>query len=78
MPEIATPFMTKVSKTLNMLLGSHLDAHIMGKVHRQYDYPPYLVIKCALYVGGYKFLMQNCGSLFFSFWRGALFETIIY
>jgi len=29
-PEIATPFMAKVSKKLDMMLGSHLDAHVMG------------------------------------------------
>jgi uncharacterized protein (DUF2235 family) len=29
-PEIATPFMANVSKTIDMMLGSHLDAHIMG------------------------------------------------
>jgi hypothetical protein len=37
-PEIATPLMAKVSKTLDMMLGSHLDAHwhMMGKFSRLY------------------------------------------
>lgn len=30
-PQIATPFWAKVSKTLDAMLGSHLDAHVMGK-----------------------------------------------
>ncbi|KAI9455939.1 hypothetical protein BJY52DRAFT_1384548 [Lactarius psammicola] len=29
-PEIATPFMAKVKKTIDMAIGSHLDAHVMG------------------------------------------------
>ncbi|KAF8435755.1 hypothetical protein L210DRAFT_3484163 [Boletus edulis BED1] len=29
-PQIATPFMAKLMKTLDMMLGSHLDAHVMG------------------------------------------------
>ncbi|KAI0253200.1 hypothetical protein BJV78DRAFT_1123425 [Lactifluus subvellereus] len=29
-PEIATPFMTSVHKNIDMALGNHLDAHIMG------------------------------------------------
>ena len=49
-PEIATPFMAKISKTLDMMLGSHLDAHIMGKIYPHYYYARCLVIKCALYI----------------------------
>jgi hypothetical protein len=30
--------MARVSKTLDMMLGSHLDAHIMGKIYRHYYY----------------------------------------
>ncbi|KAI6161302.1 hypothetical protein EDD17DRAFT_1759354 [Pisolithus thermaeus] len=29
-PQIATPFYAKLSKTLDMMLGHHLDAHVMG------------------------------------------------
>jgi hypothetical protein len=29
-PEIATPFMASMSKTIDMMLGVHLDAHVMG------------------------------------------------
>ena len=30
-PELVKPWMSNISKTLDMMLGSHLDAHIMGK-----------------------------------------------
>ncbi|KAH7913511.1 hypothetical protein BJ138DRAFT_1002147 [Hygrophoropsis aurantiaca] len=29
-PEIATPLMAKLSKTIDMMIGIHLDAHVMG------------------------------------------------
>jgi uncharacterized protein (DUF2235 family) len=29
-PQIATPFWSKVSETIDMMLGSHLDVHVMG------------------------------------------------
>ncbi|KAI0299806.1 hypothetical protein BC826DRAFT_993448 [Russula brevipes] len=29
-PEIATPFMAKLQKTIDMAIGNHLDAHVMG------------------------------------------------
>ncbi|KAG2062469.1 hypothetical protein BDR04DRAFT_1235717 [Suillus decipiens] len=29
-PEIATPMMAKVSKTIDMMIGNHLNAHVMG------------------------------------------------
>ncbi|KAG2116365.1 hypothetical protein BD769DRAFT_1486352 [Suillus cothurnatus] len=29
-PEMATPFMAKVSKTVDMMIGNHLNAHVMG------------------------------------------------
>ncbi|KAI9444606.1 hypothetical protein H4582DRAFT_2108483 [Lactarius indigo] len=29
-PEVATPFMAKVKKSIDMAIGSHLDAHVMG------------------------------------------------
>ncbi|KAH9170531.1 hypothetical protein EDB89DRAFT_2220675 [Lactarius sanguifluus] len=29
-PEVATPFMAKVKKGIDMAIGSHLDAHVMG------------------------------------------------
>ncbi|KAH7886401.1 hypothetical protein F5I97DRAFT_1267285 [Phlebopus sp. FC_14] len=29
-PEIATPFWSNVSKTIDMMIGNHLDAHVMG------------------------------------------------
>ncbi|KAG8219249.1 hypothetical protein J3R82DRAFT_88 [Butyriboletus roseoflavus] len=29
-PQIATPFMAKLSKTIDMMIGIHLDAHVMG------------------------------------------------
>ncbi|KAG6329587.1 hypothetical protein ID866_9501, partial [Astraeus odoratus] len=29
-PQIATPFMSKVRKTIDMMVGKHLDAHVMG------------------------------------------------
>ncbi|KAH0837783.1 hypothetical protein J3R83DRAFT_5963 [Lanmaoa asiatica] len=29
-PEIATPFWAKLSKTIDMMIGNHLDAHVMG------------------------------------------------
>ena len=35
----------------HMMLGSHLDAHIMGKIYPHYYYASCLVIKCALYLG---------------------------
>ena len=56
--------MAKISKMLDMMLGSHLDAYIMGKIYPHYYYACCLVIKCALYLGGYEILMQNCWSLF--------------
>jgi hypothetical protein len=31
-PEIAKPSMAGLKKTLDMMLGLHLDAHIMGKL----------------------------------------------
>ena len=60
--------MAKLSKTWDMMLGSHLDAHIMGKIYHRLYYPC-LVIKCALYLGGYEFLMQNCWYFFSRFHR---------
>ena len=30
-PELVKPWMSGLSKTLDMMLGTHLDAHIMGK-----------------------------------------------
>ena len=33
-PQIATPFMASVAKTIDMMLGNHLDAHVMStEVH---------------------------------------------
>jgi len=29
-PQIATPFMARISKTMDMAIGNHLDAHVMG------------------------------------------------
>ncbi|KIK76154.1 hypothetical protein PAXRUDRAFT_170739 [Paxillus rubicundulus Ve08.2h10] len=29
-PQIATPLMAKISKTIDLMVGSHLDAHVMG------------------------------------------------
>lgn len=31
-PEIATPMMAKISKTLDMMIAWNLDAHVMGMV----------------------------------------------
>ena len=61
--------MAKVSKTLDMMLGSHLDAHVMGKFIDTIILP--LPIKFTLYLGGYEFLMQNCWSFFFPFSQAA-------
>ena len=59
-----------------MMLGSHLDAYIIGKTYRHIIITsPFLVIK---YLGGYEFSMQNCWSLFFPLFRAALFEPITY
>jgi hypothetical protein len=30
-PEMATPMMAKVSKTVDMMIGNHLNAHVMGQ-----------------------------------------------
>ena len=65
-PEIATPFWANVSKTVDMMFGSHLDAHIMGKI---YSALPGDVTN-ALNLAGYEFLMQNCWSLSLSLATG--------
>jgi hypothetical protein len=30
-PEMATPMMAKMSKTVDMMIGNHLNAHVMGQ-----------------------------------------------
>jgi len=32
-PQIATPLMARISKTMDMAFGSHLDAHVMGVLY---------------------------------------------
>jgi hypothetical protein len=58
-PEMATPMMAKVSKTVDMMIGNHLNAHVMGQyfIHLLL---PYSVAN--IKIGGYEFLMQNCKS----------------
>lgn len=29
-PQIVSPFWSKVTKTIDMMVGNHLDAHVMG------------------------------------------------
>jgi hypothetical protein len=31
-PEMATPMMAKMSKTVDMMIGNHLNAHVMGQL----------------------------------------------
>ena len=53
--------MAKVSTTLDMMFGSHLDAHIMGNFNFYQHYSSVASQLNALYtLGGYEFLMQNC------------------
>ena len=50
--------MAKLSKTIDMMLGNHLDAHVMGR-----RFSPEFFITGFISVtrlGGYEFLMQNC------------------
>ena len=37
-PEIAKPWMSKLARTLDIMIGIHLNAHIMGV----YTFPPFL------------------------------------
>lgn len=39
-PQIATPFASRLRKKMDMALGMHIDAHIMGKI-------TFVVIVCA-------------------------------
>lgn len=49
--------MAKLSKTLDMMVGSHLNAHVMGRLF-PLDFFTRLTHRQIL--GGYEFLMQNC------------------
>jgi uncharacterized protein (DUF2235 family) len=61
-PEIATPMMAKLSKTLDMMVAWNLDAHVMGE-------PVFRLLTSRLTISpdGYQFLMQNCEYRVLSF-----------
>ncbi|KAG5638609.1 hypothetical protein H0H81_011499 [Sphagnurus paluster] len=70
-PEIATPLMAKISKTLDEAIAWNLDAHVMGT---SLTYPSKDLVHEA-FTDGYEFLMQNYKAgdriCIFGFSRGA-------
>ena len=73
-PEIAKPWMAKLSRTLDMMIGIHLNAHIMGTFSSSSSL--LCEVDCLIgLLGGYEFLMENYQSgdriFIFGFSRGA-------
>lgn len=71
-PEIAKPWTAKLQKTLDMMVGIHLNAHIMGSSFRSSCSCWCLMLKVA---AGYEFLMEHFEAgdkiFIFGFSRGA-------